>query len=145
MIPQKSRTVLAPNSLFCWRKSPINLTRHSGAHMLMDIMLPQAIVEEVLLIVKSLRTTEGKQATTQVMTVNAAPFSQQAIFLVLLCKGRITIRTICCLGYKSFPWFSNYSNRCVLTPIESPSSHLGISNLYSATRGFKAQIQWAPV
>lgn len=106
-------------------------------------MLPQTLVKEVLLIVKSLKTTEGKQATTQVMTVNATPFIQQAIFLVLICKGRITIRTICCLGYKSFPWFSNYSNRWVLTPIKSPSSHLGISNLYSATQGFKAQIQWA--
>lgn len=144
MIPQKSRTVLTPNSLFCCRKSPTNLTKHSGPHTLRGIVLPQAIVEEVLLIVKGLKATEGKQATTQVMTVNVAPFvqaAQQALFLALTCKGRITIRTICCLGYVLFPWFSNYSNRQVLTPIKNPPSHLGISNLYSATQGFKAQIQ----
>lgn len=37
-------------------------------------MLSQGSVEKVLLIVKGLKTTEGKQATTQVMAANAAPF-----------------------------------------------------------------------
>lgn len=42
--------------------------------MLKDIVLSQGSVEKVLLIVKGLKTTEGKQATTQVMAANAAPF-----------------------------------------------------------------------
>lgn len=65
---------------------------------------------------------------------------QHARLLVLIC--RTIIRSVCFLCDCLFAWFSNYSNTLISTPFKSPSPQHGITSLYNATQGIKAQTQW---